>query len=453
MKTIQKNLRAILRYPSALVGMLVILGLIILSVYTVITIPYAEAIRLWRGGEEIWYKNPRQAAPAWFNLFAEKKQSVSFALDSAETLASTAGSVEKTVKTKSNGESQISITYTFDYQYDEFPQEMALYFKSKFLSKQPYASVEWTKPDGKLVRVTNLSLLPKQTYRFAQDERLQRLLMGKPAMVGLFSDPKSQQAVPLKGLYKVVVSGITFEKDSQMDVEFVLHGTLFGLAGTDHMRRDLMIALLWGTPIALSFGLLAALGSTATTMVIAATGAWYGGWVDELIQRVTEINLVLPFLPILIMIGTFYSRSIWLMLGATILLSIFGGGIKTYRAMFIQVKESPYIEAARAYGASDLRIIIRYLSPRLVPTLIPQLVTLIPSYVFLEATLAVLGLGDPVLPTWGKVISDARSNGALYGGLYYWVLEPAILLMVAGLAFALLGFALDRIFNPRLREI
>jgi peptide/nickel transport system permease protein len=65
----------------------------------------------------------------------------------------------------------------------------------------------------------------------------------------------------------------------------------------------------------------------------------------------------------------------------------------------------------------------------------------------------VLGLGDPVLPTWGKVISDARSNGALYGGLYYWVLEPAILLMVAGLAFALLGFALDRIFNPRLREI
>ncbi|MCX6068101.1 MAG: ABC transporter permease, partial [Chloroflexi bacterium] len=75
MKTIRKNLRAILRYPSALVGMLVILGLIILSIYTVITIPYAEAIRLWRGGEEIWYKNPRQAAPAWFNLFTEKKQS------------------------------------------------------------------------------------------------------------------------------------------------------------------------------------------------------------------------------------------------------------------------------------------------------------------------------------------------------------------------------------------
>jgi peptide/nickel transport system permease protein len=138
-------------------------------------------------------------------------------------------------------------------------------------------------------------------------------------------------------------------------------------------------------------------------------------------------------------------------LGATILLSIFGGGIKTYRAVFMQVRESAYIEAARAYGASNGRIIFNYMVPRMIPMLIPQLVTLIPSYVFLEASLAVLGLGDPVLPTWGKIINDAWSNGALYGGLYYWVLEPAALLMLTGLAFAMLGFSLDRIFNPRLR--
>lgn len=453
MKAFQKSLREVFRYPSAVVGLTVIFGLIVLSAYTMLTIPYAEAIRLWRGGEEIWYQNPRQAAPAWFNFFTAKKQPVSFVLGSADGAANPGGAVIKTVKTNAKGESQLTLTYTFDYQYDEFPQEMAFYFKSTYLSKQPYVSIEWTKPDGKLVRVANLSLLPQQTYRFSQDERLQRLLFGKPAMLGLFSDPQAAEPVPLKGTYTVVVSGFTFEKDSTLDAELVLHGTLFGLAGTDHLRRDLKVALLWGTPIALAFGLLAALGTTLTTMVIAAAGAWYGGWVDELIQRVTEINLVLPFLPILIMIGTFYSRSIWLILGATILLSIFGGGIKTYRAMFMQVKEAPYIEAARAYGASDLRIILRYLTPRLIPTLVPQLVTLIPSYVFLEATLAVLGLGDPVLPTWGKIISDARANGALYEGLYYWVLEPAVLLMIAGLAFALLGFALDRVFNPRLREI
>ena len=87
----------------------------------------------------------------------------------------------------------------------------------------------------------------------------------------------------------------------------------------------------------------------------------------------------------------------------------------------------------------------------MIPLLIPALVSGVPGFVFLEASLAVLGLGDPVLPTWGKIINDAQSNGALYKGYYYWILEPAVLLMITGLGFALLGFALDRIFNPRLR--
>jgi peptide/nickel transport system permease protein len=203
----------------------------------------------------------------------------------------------------------------------------------------------------------------------------------------------------------------------------------------------------------MAFGLLAAIGTTVTTMSIAAVGVWYGGPLDATIQRLTEINAILPLLPILIMVGTFYSRSIWLMLGVVILLSIFGIAIKNYRAIFLQVRELPYIEAAQAYGASDNRIIFRYMIPRILPLIIPDLVALVPTFVFLEASLAVLGLGDPVLPTWGKVIDDAFSQGALFNGFYYWILEPAGLLMLAGLGFALVGFALDRIFNPRLREL
>ena len=91
--------------------------------------------------------------------------------------------------------------------------------------------------------------------------------------------------------------------------------------------------------------------------------------------------------------------------------------------------------------------------PRVVPILVPGFVTLIPSFVFLEASLAILGLGDPVLPTWGKVLNDAQQNGALYNGYYYWVLGPTVLLMLTGLGFAMVGFTLDRIFNPRLREL
>lgn len=134
-------------------------------------------------------------------------------------------------------------------------------------------------------------------------------------------------------------------------------------------------------------------------------------------------------------------------------MSIFGGAIKGYRAVFLQAKEASYIEAARAYGASHTRIIFTYLVPRMIPLLIPTLVSSVAGFVFLEASLAVLGLGDPVLPTWGKVINDAFSDGALYQGHYYWVLQPAVLLMITGFGFAMLGFALDRIFNPRLREM
>jgi peptide/nickel transport system permease protein len=129
------------------------------------------------------------------------------------------------------------------------------------------------------------------------------------------------------------------------------------------------------------FGLVAAVGTTVLTMIISGIGVWYGGWLDELIQRITEVNLILPVLPILIMIGTFYNRSIWTMLGVIILLGIFGGAIKTNRAIFLQVKQSPYIEAAQAYGAGNARIIFSYLIPRIIPLLIPAFVIQIPAWV------------------------------------------------------------------------
>jgi peptide/nickel transport system permease protein len=447
MKELRRSLRELLRYPSAIVSLVLILMMLALSVYTMVTIPYNEAIRLWRGSEEDWYKYPRQAAPIWMNAFSEKKQPVSF------FLSSTDGSASREVERREDGTEKIIITYTFDYQYDDFPQELILYTTSNYVSKKPLVSILWITPDERDLNLASYSVLQRDAYRFSQDDKLERILRADP-MVGLFADPANPDSpTPLKGLYQVVITANIFEPDVTFEAELVEHGTLYGLAGTDFMRRDLMIALLWGMPIALAFGLLAALGTTITTLVIAAIGTWYGGWVDEFIQRITEINSVLPFLPILIMIGTFYSRSIWLMLGATILLSIFGLGIKNFRAVFMQIKEAPYIEAARSYGASDGRIVIRYLTPRVIPLLIPQLVTLVPGYVFLEAALAVLGLGDPFVPTWGKIINDARVNGALFEGLYYWILEPAALLLVTGLAFALLGFALDRVFNPRLREI
>lgn len=446
MKALQKNFRELLRYPSAIFGLSIVLILILVALYALIAIPYDEAIRLWRGGEDVWYMNPKNVPPEWTNIFRAKKLPGSFTLNSAD------GTAEKVVE-EGSSQTQITLTYTFDYEYDSFPQEMIFYFTSTHVEKQPYVSISWFTPDGREIRVADYAISNSDTFRFSQNEKLKRRLGGEFPQIGLFLDPNADPADPvaLRGTYTVVVTIFTFEKDSTVDAEFVLHGQVDGWAGTDHLRRDLGVAILWGTPIALMFGLIAAMGTSVLTMLISAIGTWYGGWVDEVIQRITGVNLVIPFLPILIMIGTFYSRSIWIILGATIALSIFGSGIVTFRSVFLQIKESPYIEAARSYGAGSGRIIVMYLMPRIIPMLIPGLVTAIPGYVFLEASLAVLGLGDPVLPTWGKIINDAQANGALYQGLYYWVLEPAVLLMLTGLAFAMLGFSLDRIFNPRLR--
>jgi peptide/nickel transport system permease protein len=444
MGAMKNALRGLVQYPSAVVGLITVLVLVFTAVYAVVTIPYGEAIRLWRGGEEVWYQNPKFAAPAWINYFSEKKYAESFSARTSD------GSMINDVRPGSDGTSTMTASYVFDFEADYYPQEMIVYLSSAFDEKQPFVSMEWLTPDGRTIRIANIAISQKQTYRFAQDEKLRTRLRTEDVIATLFSDPETGELI--KGRYQLTIIGTNFEPSSTIEAEFVFHGQVYGLAGTDQARRDLVLPLLWGAPVALTFGLIASLGSSVLTMIIAAIGTWYGGWIDELIQRITEINLVLPFLSILIMIGTFYSRSIWVMLGATVALSIFTGGIKAFRSIFLQVKESMYIEAARAYGASGPRIVFNYLIPRMIPLLIPGLVSSVPAFVFLEASLAVLGLGDPVLPTWGKIIEDANTNGALYRGYYYWILEPAVLLMITGLGFAMLGFALDRIFNPRLRD-
>ncbi|HEY9086601.1 MAG TPA: ABC transporter permease [Anaerolineaceae bacterium] len=438
-----RSLKEIFRYPTAVAGFVIILLLIGVSIYTMIAIPYNQAVLLWRGNESDWYTNPKTAAPVWFNWFRKEKL--------PETLVLTTGDEAVTSTVKETKDGRIT-TYTFpiDFEFDSFYDDISIFFTSSYDAKAPFVGLKWIAPDGKETRLGNFSIGRKYSYRMGQDKKLTTKLKGNPAEIGLFTDLKDVKT-PIKGQYTLEMEVVSFDKNTEVKAEYVMYGKLAGWAGTDHRRRDLSLALLWGTPIALTFGLLAAVGTSLSQLIIAGVSTWFGGIVDTIIQRVTEINLVIPFLPVLIMIGTFYSRSIFVILGAVILLSIFGSGIKTYRAVFLQVKESTYIEAAKTYGASNARIIFMYMIPRLIPMLIPAFVVQIPAYVFLEASLAVLGLGDPTLPTWGKIIDESRNNQALFQGWYYWVLEPSALLMITGLAFTVVGYALDRVFNPRLR--
>src|SRR5690606_5733687 len=178
-------------------------------------------------------------------------------------------------------------------------------------------------PDGRELPRGDVDLRAAEWFRLGQDARLTRRLGGRPAHVGLFADPNASEAVPLKGRYELVAEALVFEPDTELDVRPGVYGELHGLAGTDHRRRHPTVALLWGTPIALAMGLMGAIGATVTTMAIAAVGTWYGGWVDNLIQRITEINMMLPGYPLLIMIGTLVDRSLLLLTAIWVALSIF----------------------------------------------------------------------------------------------------------------------------------
>lgn len=439
-------LKRLRNYPSAVGGMVMIAFLAGVSFYAVAAIPYGEALELWRGGEQ-WRYSARNASPRWINWFRSKK------LPSTIVVG---GDASRGVQERFPGGRRVRIPLDFKYDYDGFPSEINLFLEAAFASRRPLVCLLWQGPDG--VETDLGAHRPGRSERISisQDPDLQRRF-GAPAHIALLSDagrlvPASDREV-LPGHYRLVVDAILFGEESDLSAKLVSYGRVQGLAGTDHRRRDLMVALLWGTPVALAFGLLAAAGTTIATLVIAAAGVWFGGWVDAAIQRITEVNMILPLLPILVMVGALYSRSLWVMLAVVVALGIFSAGIKMYRSMLLPVKQAPFVEAARAYGAGNSRIILRYMIPRVLPVLIPSFVTLIPTFVFLEASLAVLGLGDPVLPTWGKILNDAQNEGALYNGYYYWVVSPTVMLMLGGFGFAMLGFALDRIFNPRLRKM
>ena len=453
---VQSFLRQLLRYPSAMLGLTIILLMVIGSLYAVTVYPYAQI-------GEFWYtknltgkiETPSLALPEWVNWFKTQKLPSTMILDSAK------GGASKTIHAN-----ETTLTYTIPYPYGGFPSNVLIYFTPHYKTKAPFALMNWVTPDGRTFELGRATGTPGKYFDVASDLASEHILIKQqkwlnwfvlegnyptPKVNLLFAKPDLDRPTALPGTYQLRITITTFEENSSMDAEFVLLGQVSGPAGTDYMGRDLLLPLLWGMPFALIFGLLGACVTTFLSMAVAASGVWLGGWVDSLIQQLVEANMILPVIAIGVLIYSYFNISIWIFLSIIVLLNVFGSPTKSFRAALLQVKDAPYLEAARAYGASNSRVIFRYLIPRIVPILIPQLVTLIPSYVFLEATLGIFNVKSDY-PTWGRIIYEALRHGANYGSSF-WVLEPLSLLLLTGLAFAMLGFALERILNPRIREV
>jgi peptide/nickel transport system permease protein len=233
-----KTLRELARYPSAIAGLVIIAGLVALAAYTMITIPYSEAIRLWRGGGGVWDENPKNAQPVWVNWLTREKLPETLVMNSIDLGPENPVTKMSTPLTETM--TDVLITFPFEYPYDGFPQDLTLYFTSKYEKKKPFIELVLVTPDGRELEISDFSVANRETFRFPQDEKLIRKTDGELPQTYLFRDPASEQPVTVKGHYELRVLGLTFEEDSDIDARLVVYGQVHGIAGTDHRRRDLM---------------------------------------------------------------------------------------------------------------------------------------------------------------------------------------------------------------------
>ena len=457
-RTIKAAMVEIFRLPIAMVGFVLAIILVVTAILVVIYIPYDPVAKNWTEFNVTGYPTvAKLAQPAWVNWFRESK------LPSTIILNSQDGSASKESHLESADFTRVQIDYTFDYPYTEFPSELGLYLTVKYLEKTPFLTPVWITPDGREIELKSVSVVNGYTYPFEKNIPVKDLLRENenfklwfkentdPFIRLLFADPGADHAAAMPGQYTLRLKGVLFENNNDMDAQFVVFGQVEGWAGTDYIRRDLLIPLLWGLPIALLVGLVGAIGTSLISLILAAVSAWKGGWMDYVLMRATEANMLLPVMAIGVLLYSYYNLSFWLIIVIIILSNILGSSTRVFRAAFLQEKEALYIEAARAYGASDWRIISRYLVPRIVPVLIPQVVMLIPNFIFMEATLAIFNVFDARFPTWGRILYSALRYGALYGS-EFWVLQPIALMLTTGLSFVLISFALNRMLSPHLQS-
>ncbi|MDH5448223.1 MAG: ABC transporter permease [Candidatus Bathyarchaeota archaeon] len=267
-----------------------------------------------------------------------------------------------------------------------------------------------------------------------------------------------------------LVIGVDFldkEKDTTVYIDhlnMIIYGNAFGLLGTDNGNpippRDIFSTLVHGTRVSLIVGVLSALFSTIIGLFLGLTAGYIGGIVDEGIMRFADLLLVLPTLPLFIVLiavmkATYGLVSMW---NIIILITFFGwmSFSRSVRSMVLSIRERPFIEAAKAAGAGKFYIITKHIIPNVFTLVYVTLATSVPGAIIYEASLSWLGLGDRTIPSWGKVLYDFNASGiAVTKGLteyWFWIFPPCIAIALLATAFILLGFSLDEILNPRLRE-
>jgi peptide/nickel transport system permease protein len=223
------------------------------------------------------------------------------------------------------------------------------------------------------------------------------------------------------------------------------------LLGTDENGRSLITLLIWGSRISLFVGLLATLISMVIGTLVGLASGFFEGWPARLLYRITEWFLVIPFIPLAIVLASVLGRSL---INIVIVIGITGwaGTAMLIRSQTLSVKERPYVERARVLGAGRWHQMSRHVLPNVMPMVFANTTLTVALAILAETTLSFLGLGDPTRVSWGSMLDDAFSVGAMTTGAWWYIVPPGVCVVLVVLAFTLVGQALEEVFNPRLRE-
>jgi peptide/nickel transport system permease protein len=462
-------LRDAIRTKSGLFGF----SMLAFTVGVVVVIPFVapyDVVRTWVD-VAAWTDNPRNAGPDWIDAFDERKQARNIILDW--------GAFSRGESNTSQNLKIIILQGRWEFPYHTFPSAYRLQIRATWAVNPIQIQVEWIRPDreslvifeGLVTReAPEIDVLPITADDPRNDPQTRvrdwALSLGADDVdnlrdvrpfVTLYAEQGAgmlhvNRATVLQGPYALRITGLARNVTDTLEARFISYGKVFGLVGTDHLGRDLFVGIIWGAPVALAFGGAAASLTVLAQVVFGAFGAYYGRRADEVVQRAADFFIIIPVLPILILIGQLYQVTILAILGVVVLFNIVGGTTKVVRSLTLQTREELYVEAARSYGAPRRRILFRYIIPRALPYTFALLALNVPAFIFLEASLSFLGLGDQNIPTWGSIMGEASRNGALYNGLWWWIAFPAAGIVFTTVAFAFLGYAFDKVLNPRLRE-
>ena len=223
------------------------------------------------------------------------------------------------------------------------------------------------------------------------------------------------------------------------------------LFGTDQLGRDSLSRVIYGMRTSLWVALFVAIVSTAIGTTVGALAGYYGGVIDNLLMRFTDLVLVLPFLAVLLTLAAFFGTGDPKRV-ALILAFLFWTAIaRIIRGVFLSLREKEYVEAAKAAGASDLRIILRHMLPNTVGPIIVNATLVVAAAILTEAALSFLGFGiQPPHPALGALINDGQGEGTR---LWWLVTFPGLAIVLIALAVNFVGDGLRDALDPTQRRI